>query len=100
MPLRLGIRDRLTRILTSHHELEREAWKLLTKDKSLPLQLRLKAQAGLNRFPRYMRPSSISHRCVEHGKGGGLIKDWKISRIVFRDMALAGELPGVKKSAW
>jgi small subunit ribosomal protein S14 len=111
MPLRLGIRDRIARLMTSHHEVEREAWKLLSKDKTIPVYLspyfltlpkmaiRIKAQSGLNRFPRYMRPASIRLRCTERGKGAGLIKDYGISRIVFREFAVAGLLPGVRKSS-
>ncbi|KAL3900378.1 MAG: hypothetical protein SGCHY_001386 [Lobulomycetales sp.] len=94
----MGIRDRIARIMTSHHEVERQAWKLLAKDKALPMAVRIKAQSGLNRFPRYTRPSSIRLRCTERGKGKGLIKDYGISRIVFREHALAGLLPGVRKS--
>lgn len=62
------------------------------------MAIRIKAQAGMNRFPRYMRPAAIRMRCVERGKGKGLIKDYGISRIVFREQALAGLLPGVRKS--
>ncbi|KAJ3226756.1 40S ribosomal protein mrp2, mitochondrial [Clydaea vesicula] len=100
MPLNIGIRDRIARILTSKHEVDREAWRLIVKNKELPLKVRLQAQDFLNSYPRYMRPSAIKNRCIENGKAQGVLDDFKLSRVIFRQEALAGLIPGVKKSIW
>jgi small subunit ribosomal protein S14 len=67
---RLGllVRDRLARLIAAHSEVEREAWRLVYKDKQLPLPLRMKAQQHLHSFSRYTRPLSIKNRCIENGR--------------------------------
>jgi small subunit ribosomal protein S14 len=39
-------------------------------------------------------------RCQLTGRGRGYIRHFGISRIMFRDMALNGLIPGVKKASW
>ncbi|KAI9205910.1 uncharacterized protein BJ171DRAFT_500105 [Polychytrium aggregatum] len=100
MHLCTTIRDKIARQLVVEHEVTRQALRTLVRNPSLDLDLRMRAQLALNSFPRYTRPSVVSNRCTESGKGRGIITDHKLSRIVFRDRALAGELPGVKKSVF
>ena len=40
------------------------------------------------------------NRCWKCGRRHGYIRDFKLCRICFRELALRGELPGVKKSSW
>jgi len=40
------------------------------------------------------------NRCRICGRPRGYIRRYGICRICFRNMALAGELPGVRKSSW
>ncbi|KAJ3326115.1 40S ribosomal protein mrp2, mitochondrial [Blyttiomyces sp. JEL0837] len=94
------LRDRIARFVVAVREPERQALRMVMKDESLPLVIRIKAQMELQKFPRYSRPSALKNRCVESGKARGYIGDFKLSKIVFRDRALAGELPGVRKSVW
>ncbi|KAJ3406339.1 40S ribosomal protein mrp2, mitochondrial, partial [Chytridiales sp. JEL 0842] len=92
------LRDRLARFLISEKEPQVQALRLVIKDKQLPLIVRLKAQLELQKFPRQMRSVGVHSRCVESGKSRGYISHFKLSKIVFREKALAGELPGVRKS--
>jgi len=39
-------------------------------------------------------------RCTVCGRPKAVLKKYGICRICFREKALAGELPGVKKSSW
>lgn len=39
------------------------------------------------------------NRCFRCGRNRGYIGDFDLCRICFREMALAGELPGVKRSS-
>ncbi len=102
MPRRLAaiIRDKIARLLTAEHEVNREAIKLITRDKELPLPLRLKAQQLLNSYPRYMQPTAIRNRCTVNGNARSVFVPYKMNRIAFREQALLGEIPGVKKSLW
>ncbi|TPX48101.1 hypothetical protein SeMB42_g02407 [Synchytrium endobioticum] len=100
MPLAHQIRDRIARALTVHVEPKRQALRAIVRDTSLPMAARFRAQLDLNRMPRYTRPCSIHGRCPESGTARGLIVEHKLSRILFRERALGGDIPGVRKSCW
>lgn len=39
-------------------------------------------------------------RCFRCGRKRGFIRDFQLCRICFRELAIKGEIPGVKKSSW
>ena len=42
----------------------------------------------------------IIRRCQICGRPRGFIRAYGVCRICFRELALKGQLPGVKKSSW
>jgi small subunit ribosomal protein S14 len=40
------------------------------------------------------------NRCFRCGRPRGFIRKFKLCRICFRQLALAGEIPGVTKASW
>jgi small subunit ribosomal protein S14 len=42
----------------------------------------------------------VVRRCWRCGRKRGYMRDFKLCRICFRELANRGELPGVKKSSW
>jgi small subunit ribosomal protein S14 len=42
----------------------------------------------------------LHNRCGITGRPRGYMRQFGISRVTFREMALAGKIPGVKKSSW
>lgn len=55
---------------------------------------------GLQRLPRNASPVRLRNRCAMTGRSRGYMREFGISRIVFRDMAREGKIPGVRKSSW
>ncbi len=51
-------------------------------------------------LPRNSSPVRLHNRCLLTGRPRGYIRRFGISRIKFRELALAGKIPGVKKSSW
>ena len=39
-------------------------------------------------------------RCLRCGRPRGVLRKFQLCRICFRNLALAGEIPGVTKSSW
>lgn len=39
-------------------------------------------------------------RCQRCGRSRGYLRKFELCRICFRELALAGEIPGVTKSSW
>jgi small subunit ribosomal protein S14 len=54
----------------------------------------------LQKLPRNASPVRLRNRCSFTGRSRGYIRKFGISRIVFREMALEGKIPGVRKSSW
>ncbi len=58
------------------------------------------ARVGLQKLPRDASPVRLRNRDAIDGRPRGVLSQYGISRVRFRDMAHRGELPGVTKSSW
>jgi len=56
--------------------------------------------AGLDKLPKGASPVKLHNRCKLTGRPRGYMRQFGISRVTFRDMALAGKIPGIKKASW
>ena len=74
--------------------------KKIVSDIKLSLKDRMAAQAELTGLPRNSSPVRIRNRCSQSGRGRGYLGFFGVSRIVFRELASSGILPGVKKASW
>ena len=55
---------------------------------------------GLQKLPRNANPVRLHNRCQLTGRPRGYMRQFGISRVTFREMALEGKIPGVKKASW
>ena len=55
---------------------------------------------ALDKLPKNASPVRLHNRCQLTGRPRGYVGYFGMSRNVFRDMALAGKIPGVKKASW
>ncbi|MFK7972718.1 MAG: 30S ribosomal protein S14 [Bacteroidia bacterium] len=55
---------------------------------------------GLALLPRNSSPVRLHNRCMLTGRPRAYIRRFGISRIMFRELALKGKIPGVKKASW
>jgi small subunit ribosomal protein S14 len=55
---------------------------------------------ALDSLPKNSSAVRLKNRCQLSGRPRGYIRFFGLSRIAFRDMALAGKIPGVKKASW
>ena len=58
------------------------------------------AQKKLQKLPRNSSKTRIRNRCSLSGRPRAYIGKFGVSRITFRELALAGKIPGVTKSSW
>lgn len=54
----------------------------------------------LQLLPRDSSPVRLKNRCRLTGRPKGYIRKFGVSRIKFRELALAGRIPGVTKASW
>ena len=56
--------------------------------------------ATLDLLPKNASPVRLKNRCQMTGRPRGYMRYFGMSRVIFRDMALDGKIPGVKKASW
>ena len=59
-----------------------------------------KNYAELSRLPRDASPTRSHNRCMLTGRSRGVLRKFKVSRIMLRELALAGKIPGLRKASW
>ena len=55
---------------------------------------------GLDKLPKNASPIRLHNRCKLTGRPKGYIRQFGISRVMFREMANKGLIPGVTKASW
>lgn len=55
---------------------------------------------ALHQLPRNSSKVRLHNRCSITGRPKGYMRQFGVSRIVFREMASNGQIPGVKKASW
>jgi small subunit ribosomal protein S14 len=55
---------------------------------------------GLHLLPKNSSPTRKKNRCAETGRPRAYMRQFGLSRVTFREMALSGKIPGIKKSSW
>lgn len=83
--------------------IERDKRRRETVKKYAALRAELKARkdyVGLAKLPRDASPVRLVNRCKVTGRRHGYLRKFGVSRLTFREMALAGQIPGVMKASW
>jgi small subunit ribosomal protein S14 len=101
MPKTSAIERNKKRIrLTAKHAAARAELKAILKNPATADDAFYAAQKKLQKLPRNSSPTRIRNRCSMSGRPRGFIGKFGVSRIQFRELALAGKIPGVTKSSW
>ena len=72
----------------------------VAENESLPAEERLNAMIKLSELPRNSSKVRYKNRCALTGRPRSYYRKFGISRIMLREMASWGLIPGVKKSSW
>ncbi|MCP4440467.1 MAG: 30S ribosomal protein S14 [Aureispira sp.] len=80
-------------------ELKRE--RLVKKYAELRKQLKEEGRWDeLDQLPKNSSPVRLHNRCQLTGRPKGYMRQFGVCRVVFRDLALQGKIPGVTKASW
>ncbi|MCP3731852.1 30S ribosomal protein S14 [Sphingomonas sp. MG17] len=74
--------------------------KAIANDKSLDDTERLIARLKMAEIPRNGNPTRIRNRCELTGRPRGYYRKFRLARVMLRDLANKGLIPGVTKSSW
>jgi small subunit ribosomal protein S14 len=86
--------------LVARFAARRAALKEIATDESKPMEERFKARLKLAKLPRNSSPSRLHNRCQLTGRPKAYYRKLKMSRIMLRDLASMGQIPGMVKSSW
>jgi ribosomal protein S14 len=95
----LFFKDKLRRHLYNKVELKYSILKHISRDFTLPKQVRMKAFFLLKMLPKNSSIVRVRTRCLVTNRSRSIYKKFKVSRLVFRRLALKGSLIGVRKSS-
>jgi small subunit ribosomal protein S14 len=79
---------------------KRKRLKAIADDRSLPPEERFEARLKLAELPRNSSATRIRNRCELTGRPRGVYRKFKLSRLALRQLASAGQIPGMVKSSW
>ncbi len=79
---------------------KRAALKSIVMDRSLPVEDRFDATLKLAQLPRNGAAVRVRLRCKLTGRSRGNYRKFKLCRIALRDLASAGQIPGMVKASW
>ncbi len=80
---------------TKHAELKATASNVKLSDGE-----REAARLGLQKIPRNANPTRQRNRCAITGRPRGTYSQFGLGRAKIRELAFAGDIPGVTKASW
>ena len=86
--------------LVKQHASKRAALKAVINDQAKPVEERFKATMKLAQLPRNSSATRLHNRCQLTGRPHAFYRKLKLSRIMLRELASFGQIPGMVKSSW
>jgi small subunit ribosomal protein S14 len=86
--------------LVKQYAAKRAALKKIATNQDLPMEERFKARLKLAELPRNSSATRLHNRCELTGRPHAYYRKLKLSRIMLRDLASFGQIPGMVKSSW
>jgi small subunit ribosomal protein S14 len=86
--------------LVAKYASKRAALKEIANNEQKPMEERFKARLKLAKLPRNSSPTRLHNRCQLTGRPKAYYRKLKMSRIMLRDLASMGQIPGMVKSSW
>ncbi|MEH3105917.1 MAG: 30S ribosomal protein S14 [Sphingomonas fennica] len=74
--------------------------KAIANDESKDETERLIARLRMAELPRNANPTRIRNRCEITGRPRAYYRKFRLARVMLRDLANKGMIPGVTKSSW
>jgi len=86
--------------LVARYAERRAALKAIIRNENSTPEARADAYARLRKLPRNSSAVRIRNRCNMSGRPRAFVRQFGLSRVALREMALNGLIPGVRKASW
>ena len=94
------LRDEHRRVLIKKYAEKRAELRKRLNDRDVSVDEKLLIQEQFAKLPRNSCPTRYNSRCLISGRSRSYYRKFGVSRIALRDLALSGQLPGMRKSSW
>ena len=94
------LRDRKREVLIKKRAEKRAELRNRLKDQKVSIEEKIQIQEEFAKLGRNSCPTRLNRRCKISGRSRSYYRKFGISRIALRDLALKGQLPGMRKSSW
>ena len=88
------------KLLTKKYAGKYAKLKAIANDESVDETERLIARLKMAEIPRNGNPTRIRNRCELTGRPRAYYRKFRLARVMLRDLANKGLIPGVTKSSW
>jgi small subunit ribosomal protein S14 len=88
------------RQLAKRYAAKRARLKAIANDETGTAEERFEARLKLAEMPRNSAPSRIRNRCQLTGRPRAYYRKLGVCRILLRDLASSGQIPGMVKASW
>ncbi len=86
--------------IVARYAARRQELKAVVRNPETTPEAREQAQRALRAMPRDASATRVRNRCQMTGRPRAYLRQFGLSRVTFREMALAGLIPGVRKASW
>ncbi len=86
--------------MTARDRAKRKTLKDIMMDRTLPVEDRFDASMKLAELPRNGAANRVRLRCALTGRSRGNYRKFQLSRMMLRDLASNGQIPGMVKASW
>jgi len=93
-------RNKMRERLAKRDKSKRQVLKEIVMDREIPVEERFNASLKLAQLPRNGAQVRVRLRCELTGRSRGNYRKFKLCRIALRDLASAGQIPGMVKASW
>jgi len=74
--------------------------KAIANDVKLSDEDRFAARVAMQKIPRNANPTRQRNRCAITGRPRGTFRQFGLARAKIRELAFAGDIPGITKASW
>ena len=93
-------RDKKRRRMTAKNANRRAKLKAMVMDRTSSPEERFEAVLKLATLPRNGTKVRVRNRCEVTGRPRGVYRKFKLGRVMLRELASNGQIPGMVKSSW
>ena len=86
--------------MVANQKNSRTELKKIAEDETKSFEERFEAMVKLSEKPRNSSKVRVKNRCSLTGRPRAYHGYFKVSRVMLRELALSGLIPGLKKSSW